>query len=163
MKKWIILFVTIMVAASATGCGNEGEIVQLRKEIASVRDDVEELKASEDQAEDKKDDEAKEAKEETVVENINSQTTNAYQEFIELQFPKDGKTYVVSKYSAEGQKFYSDINCTVEITEPEFCSKNIQSGTAANTLSVYCFRTTADTIVYSPKKPSNLVDKAEQQ
>lgn len=156
MKKWIILFVTIMVGASATGCGGtKKEIKELRLEISEVRGKVDKL--SKQVSEDKKDENTK-VTEETVVENSQD---NTYQAYIDMQFPKDGKTYVLSKYSTEGQKFYSDVNCTEEIPTPEFCSESIQSGTAPNTLNIYCFRTTNNTIVYSPDRPS-LVDKAEQ-
>ena len=35
---------------------------------------------------------------------------NRYQEYVDMQFPKDGKTYVVSESSLEDSKFYSDVN-----------------------------------------------------
>ena len=77
---------------------------------------------------------------------------NSYEQYVNLKFQKDGKTYSVRKDNKV--KFYSDVYCTQEITEiPDFISSNADSGKAPNGLNVYAVWTVNDEIIYSSQKP----------
>ena len=167
MKKRIILVGMVIIAfvIGSSGCGTRKELKALKSTISSYQKDNE--KAISELSE--KIEEINEKSDKTST-TQNTQTTQAteaqnndknwYQEYVDMQFPKDGKTYVVSESSLEDSKFYSDANCSIEIATPEFCSSNIQSREAPNTLSIYCFRTVDDTIVYSPEY-TYLVEKTK--
>ena len=60
---------------------------------------------------------------------------NSYEQYVNLKFQKDGKTYSVRKDNKV--KFYSDAD----------------SGKAPNGLNVYAVRTVNDEIIYSSQKP----------
>ena len=80
------------------------------------------------------------------------ETLKQYEQYVNLKFQKDGKTYSVRKDNKV--KFYSDVYCTQEITEiPDFISSNADSGKAPNGLNVYAVRTVNDEIIYSSQKP----------
>lgn len=185
MKKYLILLLVAVVTIGITGCGNRKE--SEKYEISDMKSDVDTIKSQTDQISDISKEisdikqnlqdpgESNTDEYKAQIEKLNSQieeltTQNeqlqsqnsdgdtSYQAYVGMQFPKDGKTYVVADYHMEGLKFYSDANCSEEIKIPEFCSEKVQSAEALNTLMVYCYRTVDDKIVYSPSRP-NLVDK----
>lgn len=165
MKKRIILVGMVIMALAIVGYvfGTRKEIKELKSTMSSyqknnenaisqVSDKIDKINEKSDKTSTTQTTQATEAQ---------NDDKNRYQEYVDMQFPKDGKTYVVSESSLEDSKFYSDVNCSIKIETPEFCSSNIQSGEAPNTLSIYCFRTVDDTIVYSPEY-TYLVEKTNK-
>ncbi len=160
MKKRIILVGMVIMALAIVGYvfGTRKEIKELKSTMSSYQKNNENAIS---QVSDKIDKINEKSDKTSTTQTTESQNNdNRYQEYVDMQFPKDGKTYVVSESSLEDSKFYSDANCSMEIATPEFCSSNIQSGEAPNTLSIYCFRTVDDTIVYSPEY-TYLVEKTK--
>jgi len=88
----------------------------------------------------------------TVAQNSDKSVTNdTVSAYMEMKFPKDGKTYTLKEKS--NTKIYKDVYCSVEIEAPHFSSNNIDKATAANGLGVYCMMTIDNQIVYSTEKP----------
>lgn len=168
MKRKIIFLFVISVMICCIGCGKkatykeeiktsdetvdlqgrDSEIEQLSQQVADLKIAVRDMQDIVNGTTAK-------------VENSNSSSQqkdsqnehgNSYEQYVNLKFPKDGKTYSVRKDNKV--KFYSDVYCTQEIMEiPDFISSNADSGKAPNGLSVYAVRTVNDEIIYSSQKP----------
>ena len=173
MKTKIFLVLVAMVAVTVSGCGRNSsndDISSVKKQITELQQQVENL--PNDSAEiDKKIDNLQNDEAETEIAELSQknkeltqkndelesqlsalQESGGYEVFVDTLFPSDGKTYVINPDYQDDVVIYSDTTCTAKLEKfPEFASSKYIESNAENGLSIHCYRTINNNIVYTTK------------
>ena len=169
MKTKIFLVLVAMVAVTVSGCGRNSsndDISSVKKQITELQQQVENL--PNDSAKiaeiDKKIDNLQNDEAETEIAELSQknnelesqlsalQESGGYEVFVDTLFPSDGKTYVINPDYQDDVVIYSDTTCTAKLEKfPEFASSKYIESNAENGLSIHCYRTINNNIVYTTK------------
>ena len=169
MKTKIFLVLVAMVAVTVSGCGRNSsndDISSVKKQITELQQQVENL--PNDSAKiaeiDKKIDNLQNDEAETEIAELTQkndelesqlsalQESGGYEVFVDTLFPSDGKTYVINPDYQDDVVIYSDTTCTAKLEKfPEFASSKYIESNAENGLSIHCYRTINNNIVYTTK------------
>ena len=179
MKKGTLL-IAILAVTLFTGCGNrntsnEEDISSLKEQINELQQQIEALPNDSatiadidkkiDNLQNERDDsgtqisEYKSQNEELTQKNTELeaqiaelQQSGGYEVFVDTLFPSDGKTYVINPDYQDDVVIYSDTTCTAKLEKfPEFASSKYIESNAENGLSIHCYRTINNNIVYTTK------------
>jgi TolA-binding protein len=165
------IFLVAMVAVTVSGCGRNSsndDISSVKKQITELQQQVENLpndsaKIAEidkkidnlqnDEAElSQKNKELTQKNDELESQLSALQESGGYEVFVDTLFPSDGKTYVINPDYQDDVVIYSDTTCTAKLEKfPEFASSKYIDSNAENGLSIHCYRTINNNIVYTTK------------